>query len=125
MQVVHRSAKLDVEYLDLSALTVRAAEEKVSAVLQAELDAGFAMNQAPLLRVRLVKWPGDRHRIIESHHHILMDAWCRSTLFLDFFDFYRSFETGAPTERRTPRRYRDFIAWLSTQRSSACQGVLA
>ncbi len=121
LQVVRRSAEMPVETVDWSDLPLSIAQERLGALLAQEVASGFAMDRAPLMRLRLVKWPHGRYRIVESHHHILIDAWCRSTLFLDFFDFYFAFSAGTALRRVAPRPYRDFIAWLATQDQEAAR----
>ncbi|MFB8830309.1 condensation domain-containing protein [Azotobacter sp. CWF10] len=93
----------------------REAGERLQAILRQELADGFDLSRPPLLRMRLVRLANDVFYWVQSFHHILMDAWCRSLLFTEFFQYYEAYRRGASAEPALPRPYRDFIAWLQTQ----------
>lgn len=114
-QVVYREVPCPAQWLDLSQLERAEAEAELEALLAREREEGFDFTRPPLLRLRLVRL-GDRdYRIVQSHHHVLIDAWCRGLMLAEFFDHYRNLLAGR-TPRLTPARpYADFIAWLQRQ----------
>uniref|UniRef100_UPI003BB60BB0 amino acid adenylation domain-containing protein n=1 Tax=Pseudomonas sp. GZD-209 TaxID=3404807 RepID=UPI003BB60BB0 len=73
----------------------------------AERAQGFVLDQAPLLRLVLVRTGNDRHQLIYTCHHILMDGWSVSRLLAEVLQRY----AGQPPQRSVGR-YRDYIAWL-------------
>ena len=67
------------------------------------------METAPLLRVSLVGMGPERHRLVISNHHILLDGWSMPVLLDELFRLYRG-ETLAPAPS-----YRTYLAWLAGQ----------
>ncbi|MET0342257.1 MAG: non-ribosomal peptide synthase/polyketide synthase [Polyangiales bacterium] len=126
VQLIHRTLPEPVaEVYDWSGLGEEEQETALAAFMEDELKRGYDLARAPLLRMRLFKLGAQRFHFVLSRHHILVDAWCRSIMLVDFFTVYRALVTGAPmTLARTPR-YRDFIGWLGRQDRDALRGYWA
>ncbi|MFJ5296286.1 amino acid adenylation domain-containing protein [Pseudomonas sp. NPDC088368] len=114
-QVVMRRVPSPAQLIDLSHLSRAAAEAELEALLSAEREQGFDFAKAPLLRLRLVKFGAADFRIVQSHHHALIDAWCRGLMLTEFFAHYRAFLEGRHVSLPAARPYRDFLAWLAEQ----------
>ncbi|WP_229922424.1 condensation domain-containing protein, partial [Streptomyces noursei] len=70
----------------------------------------FALDRPPLLRFMLVKVDSDRHRLVVTIHHILLDGWSMPVLFGELFSLYRN---GVDSSVLPPvRPYRDYLRWL-------------
>ncbi|MGN5927396.1 condensation domain-containing protein, partial [Pseudomonas aeruginosa] len=54
-----------------------------------------------------------RYWFMMSIDHILIDAWCRGLLMIDFFEIYSALGESRPAYLPTPPRYRDCIGWLA------------
>ena len=116
LQVVYRQAPSPVEYIDWHGIDEDEADRRLSELLSQELDDGFDLERPPLLKVRLIQLGENLFYVVQSFHHILMDAWCRSLLLSDFFHYYYdAYRLGTRHELAQPRPYRDFIAWLQQQ----------
>ncbi|MFC4065293.1 amino acid adenylation domain-containing protein [Actinoplanes subglobosus] len=72
----------------------------------ADLRTPFDLAAAPLLRLTLVRVGHDRHRLILTNHHVLLDGWSTPLAVRELFDLYNGAELPAP------RPYRDFLRWL-------------
>jgi amino acid adenylation domain-containing protein/non-ribosomal peptide synthase protein (TIGR01720 family) len=114
-QVVMRRVPSPAQLIDLSHLSRDVAEAELEALLAAEREQGFDFARAPLLRLRLVKFGEADFRIVQSHHHALIDAWCRGLMLIEFFAHYRAFLDGRHVSLPAARPYRDFVAWLAEQ----------
>jgi amino acid adenylation domain-containing protein/non-ribosomal peptide synthase protein (TIGR01720 family) len=114
-QVVMRRVPSVAQLIDLSHLSRDAAEAELEAVLATEREQGFDFAKAPLLRLRLVKFGAADFRIVQSHHHALIDAWCRGLMLTEFFGHYRAHLDGRTLSLPPARPYRDFLAWLAEQ----------
>ncbi|MDP9785926.1 non-ribosomal peptide synthetase [Pseudomonas fluorescens] len=108
VQIVQRRVELPFRVLDWSghadldgALQTLADEERAH---------GVDLTQAPLMRLVLVRTGTDRHHLIYTNHHILMDGWSSAQLLGEVLQHYR----GDAVARSTGR-YRDYIAWLQRQ----------
>ncbi|AUG07230.1 non-ribosomal peptide synthetase [Pseudomonas sp. S09G 359] len=81
-----------------------------------EKAAGFALDTAPLLRLALVRTAEQRHHLIYTSHHILMDGWSNAQLLGEVLQRYAG--TFVPTHNG---RYRDYIAWLQARDMQASE----
>ncbi|MBF8742607.1 non-ribosomal peptide synthetase, partial [Pseudomonas guariconensis] len=81
-----------------------------------ERERGFKLDQAPLLRLCLVRLGQGRHHLIYTSHHILMDGWSNAQLLGEVLQRYSGEAVAAPTGR-----YRDYIAWLLRQDLAASE----
>ncbi|MGN8278556.1 non-ribosomal peptide synthase/polyketide synthase [Pseudomonas sp. SMN5] len=108
LQIVQRQVDVPFRLLDwreqpdcADALQTLADEERA---------LGVDLGCAPLMRLVLVRTGADRHHLIYTNHHILMDGWSSAQLLGEVLQHYR----GEPVPRPTGR-YRDYIAWLQRQ----------
>lgn len=118
-QVVMRRVPSVAQLIDLSHFSRDAADAELETLLRAEREQGFDFAKAPLLRLRLVKFGEADFRIVQSHHHALIDAWCRGLMLTEFFGHYRAFLEGRTLSLPPARPYRDFLAWLAEQDEGA------
>ncbi|OOQ43881.1 non-ribosomal peptide synthetase [Pseudomonas fluorescens] len=77
---------------------------------------GFDLTLAPLLRLTLVQTADDRHHLIFTNHHILLDGWSTSQLFGEVLQRYCGI-MPAPSVGG----YRDYMTWLGTRDRAACE----
>ncbi|MEB0047001.1 MULTISPECIES: non-ribosomal peptide synthase/polyketide synthase [unclassified Pseudomonas] len=114
LQVIHRQLALEMPEVD-----VRDEPDQATALerrARADLERGFDLQNPPLLRLCLLRTAQDRHRLIFTCHHILMDGWSNSLMFGEVLQDY----AGHPVPS-SPGRYRDFLAWLQRQDQGAAQ----
>ncbi len=121
LQVVHRDVALPVDEFDWRGVPSSEQPERLQAHLHGELDAGFDLTKAPLLRLRLIRLADDIYDVVMSFHHILIDAWCISLVLMDFFHHYQPLIQGTEPRLARARPYRDYIAWLERQDLAAAE----
>ncbi|MFJ4348049.1 amino acid adenylation domain-containing protein, partial [Pseudomonas sp. NPDC089401] len=105
LQVVLRHGQLDAREQDWRGQAVDAA--RLATAAEAERRRPFDLLAPPLLRLLLVHLGEDRHQLILTSHHILMDGWSQSRLLGELFQCY----AGQPLPARSGR-YSDYIRWL-------------
>ncbi|HLM56822.1 MAG TPA: amino acid adenylation domain-containing protein [Pyrinomonadaceae bacterium] len=115
LQVVLPQMPLPWEQHDWRGLARAAQEERFDALLRADRERGFALSEAPLLRLTLVQMEDDRYRFIWSFHHILLDGWSTPLLLKEIFLFYHAHLEGRELNLESPRPFRDYISWLRRQ----------
>ncbi|MCZ4612098.1 amino acid adenylation domain-containing protein, partial [Streptomyces sp. Lzd4kr] len=113
VQVIAREVKLPWRMEDLSGL-----DEGTAAVRLAELAAEdraqrFNLAAPPLLRLLLVRLAENRHRLIVTSHHIIMDGWSMPVLLHELTAVYAA--GGDAAKLPEPSSYRDYLAWLGRQ----------
>ncbi len=114
VQVVQRQLDVPFRVLDWSA------RADLDAALQAlaaqERAQGLDLRAAPLMRLVLVRTAADRHHLIYTNHHILMDGWSSAQLLGEVLQHYRGEAVARPSGR-----YRDYIDWLQGQDAALAQ----
>nr|WP_255457075.1 non-ribosomal peptide synthetase [Pantoea sp. Tr-811] len=114
VQVVHKQVELPITEYDWRGQP--ALQQALQALAEGERQQGFALDQAPLLRLVLVRTDDERHRLIYTSHHILMDGWSSSRLLGEVLQRY----AGQPLPSQAGS-YRDYIAWLQRQDRAAAE----
>jgi amino acid adenylation domain-containing protein/non-ribosomal peptide synthase protein (TIGR01720 family) len=114
LQVVHRHLEVPFSVLDW-----RQRADQHAALIELarhEREQGFDLSRPPLLRLLLVQMADDRHLLIYTGHHILMDGWSNSQLLGEVLQRYQGVQPP-----RHVGRYRDYIAWLQRQDNALAQ----
>ena len=103
--------------IDLSALDEASREERLKAIVARDCAERFDLGRAPLLRFTLIRLGADRHRLLFTSHHILMDGWSMPVVVRELLTLYGQHGDGGSLPRVTP--YRDYLAWLAGQDRAA------
>lgn len=127
-QIVLKARMPEVVFSDIS--DCADTDEKINAIKHQDIRRGFDLETDPLLRVTVVKVSKDAYTVIWSTHHIIMDGWCLSLIFTDFFRYYTelcggtalaALEATVTEERSHCARYKEFIKWLESRDNNNAQ----
>ncbi len=124
LQVVAARAEAPFTVLDVTASTTPEAEAE--AVAERERSQPFDLRRPPLLRWALVRTGDERHRLILTNHHILLDGWSMPVLMTQMFGHYRSATAGTTDQSPAAthvRPYGDYLAWLAGVDRSAAESA--
>lgn len=113
-QRVHRHVGLPFVCHDWRAYSAAEQEARLETLLAAERADGLDVQEPPLLRIHLFRLDEDTWRCVRTYHHILLDEWCTSPLFLEFRQRYTAQVQGNSLALPPVRPFRDYLAWLST-----------
>src|SRR5580693_2773113 len=83
----------------------------------------FDLAAPPLLRFVLARLGGDRWRLVVTGHHLLTDGWSMPVLGRELLALYRAGGDAAALPPVTP--YREYLAWLARQDTSAAAAAWA
>ena len=111
-QVVFQRVELPFQYLDWRALSSSEQETELQAFLTADRAKGFRLDRPPLMRFALMRLEKERHRLVWSHHHVLLDGWCLPLILKHVFHGYRAFVLGEKPKLAPSPPYRNYIDWL-------------
>ncbi|OUC99959.1 non-ribosomal peptide synthetase [Streptosporangium minutum] len=75
---------------------VLSTDAEVEALRAQDRDTGFDLDEPPLIRLTVVRLPGDRDGLLLSYHLLLWDGWSREIVLRDLFDAYQAVVTGEP-----------------------------
>ena len=121
LQVVLSGVKIPIEQEDWRAMRPSEQEENLDRYLRADRERGFDPASAPLMRVALIRLSEEAYRLVWSHHHLLLDAWCGNLVLEEIFEIYNAALSNRTPELLERRPYRDYIAWLDRQDSSSAE----
>ncbi|MGE7450413.1 amino acid adenylation domain-containing protein, partial [Pseudomonas qingdaonensis] len=111
VQVIRKQVELPFVELDWRARPDLQAQ--LDSWAEADLQRGFDLQHQALLRLAVIRTGNERHHLVYTSHHILLDGWSNSQLLGEVLQRYAG---QAPA--RSVGRYRDYIQWLSEQDSS-------
>ncbi|MFD2882351.1 condensation domain-containing protein [Paenibacillus rhizoplanae] len=88
LQIVLKKRNPLIVFEDYTGLTEDEIKHHVERFKQSDRERGFDLTKDVLLRMAILKTGESRYEIVWSHHHILMDGWCRNIVFKEFFYVY-------------------------------------
>src|SRR4029453_12112234 len=103
--------------IDLSLLDESSRADRLACLLAQDRAERFDLGCAPLMRFMLIRLAVDQHRLVLTHHHLLMDGWSLPVLVRELFTLYAHKGDCAVLPRVTP--YRDYLAWIAAQDRAA------
>ncbi|MFF2144924.1 amino acid adenylation domain-containing protein [Kitasatospora sp. NPDC058190] len=119
LQVIPREVGLPFTELDVSGLDPEQREAEIVRLTGRDLAARFDLAVPPLLRFTLIRVGEQEHRLLFTHHHILLDGWSAPMVMAELFELYerRGDTSGLPPV--VP--YRDYLGWLAGQDREAAE----
>ncbi|GAA1395512.1 hypothetical protein GCM10009639_30730 [Kitasatospora putterlickiae] len=121
VQLIAREVELPWAEHDVSGLDEDDALAEVAVIARKERARGFDLTWPPLLRLTLVRLGPDRHCLVTTSHHLLMDGWSRAILEAELLDVYAA--GGVASGLRSAASYRNHLAWLGRQDKEAARAA--
>ena len=117
VQVVLARIEMPWRLIDLSDCATAEQQRRVAELLDADRLERFDLAAPPLMRFALIRLGAERHRLLISNHHLLMDGWSAPILVRELLQAYAQGGSGASLPRVTP--YRDYLAHIARQDRAA------
>ncbi|SCX53462.1 non-ribosomal peptide synthase domain TIGR01720/amino acid adenylation domain-containing protein [Pseudomonas sp. NFACC32-1] len=115
--------RLDFPVIDLSGLSPSAQRERVAQATLENARTPIDLEQAPLLRGRILHLGPTEHVLLYAMHHIISDGWSMGLLINELVQAYEASAKGEPLSLPPLEvQYQDFALW---QQALEEQGVLA
>ncbi|PPK68806.1 non-ribosomal peptide synthetase [Actinokineospora auranticolor] len=118
VQVVAADVDVPWREADVSGLATVAAEAEVNRLLATDRAERFDVTAAPLLRLLLIRVAANRHRLVLTSHHILLDGWSTPLVLGEVSTAYAG--TRIPS---TAPSYRDYLTWLRRRDQDATRSA--
>jgi polyketide synthase PksJ len=115
LQVVRKEVASTYSYTDVSKET----NFSVEAYKEADRQKGFNLNSGSQIRLSVLTLADNKHELIWSNHHILMDGWCMGILIREFFQIYQHLVRGKEPKLAKVSPYSTYIQWLEKQDANA------
>nr|WP_189594656.1 non-ribosomal peptide synthetase [Streptomyces massasporeus] len=121
VQVVPADVELPYAEVDLTTLPEQVRAAAAHRFVAEDRARRFDLARPPLMRFTLVSTATDRHRLVVSHHHLLLDGWSMPVFLGELFTLYGAGGDGSSLGRLTP--YRDYLAWVAEQDRGAAEAA--
>ena len=113
VQVIVGEAPARWRLIDLSGLSDAARQRRLEEIVAADRVERFDVGAPPLIRFALIRLSGDRHRLLLSSHHLLMDGWSSPVVVRELLALYGRGGDGSALARVTP--YREYLSFVAGQ----------
>ncbi|HET9164853.1 MAG TPA: condensation domain-containing protein, partial [Candidatus Angelobacter sp.] len=117
VQVVPAAVELPWREVDLSMMEEEAKSRRCAEIVSAERAKGFIFSAGPLLRFVLVRLAHERHVLVFTNHHLILDGWSTPVLIGEMLELYGNGMNADGLPRVRP--YTDYLAWLQMQDHTA------
>jgi amino acid adenylation domain-containing protein len=113
VQAVHPELTIPMPLTDLTALSPERREREALRIAALDAQRPFDLGLGPLVRVRLIKFAEDYHRIYLTAHHIILDGvGIYGVLLPELAAIYDAFSKELPSPLPEPRyQYADYAIW--------------
>ncbi|MCP4157692.1 MAG: amino acid adenylation domain-containing protein, partial [bacterium] len=110
LQVVLKERPIDFYYGDITRKENK--EDYIAQYLRKDRENTFDLARDMLMRVSVLKTGSSEYEFIWSHHHIVMDGWCKEILIAEYLEIYNSNLENRQPRLQPVRPYSDYIRWL-------------
>jgi amino acid adenylation domain-containing protein len=112
LQLVHRSARIPVNFEDISMLSEDEQEAAIERWMDEEKDRKFDWTTPPLLRFQIHARSGETFQLALVQHHAILDGWSVASMFTELFKLYFAMLKGEPVAEWAALNtsYRSYVA---------------
>jgi amino acid adenylation domain-containing protein len=121
LQVVRRRVAVQLDRQDWRGAPAHEAAQALDALMAAERARGFDLAVAPVMRWSVLRLGENRHQLVWSFHHLLIDGWSLQLVLGEVFARYDALRRKVRFAAPAPRPYGDYIGWLQGQDPRAAE----
>ncbi|MEW2045162.1 amino acid adenylation domain-containing protein [Streptomyces sp. NPDC005476] len=119
VQIVPRAVDVPWAEDDLSPLSEAERSAALDRITAEDRERRFVLSAPPLVRFRLLRMAAERHVLLLTNHHILLDGWSLPLVLRDLFELY---DRGGSADGMPPApSFRRHLAWLAAQDRGAAE----
>ncbi|WP_071189195.1 non-ribosomal peptide synthetase [Trichormus sp. NMC-1] len=112
LQILVDDVQLKISVINLQKLTKNAQKEAIECYSEEEFQLRFDLQQAPLLRCKLLQLDKQKYILLFTIHHIVFDGWSTGIIIKELAALYSAFSQNQTSP--LPRlliQYADFAVW--------------
>lgn len=118
VQIILKGRVLSFAFHDLTEMEEMEQETIIQELRAADRTVGFDLSEGPLLRITVFRLMNDRHIMMVSNHHIVMDGWSNGIVLGEFIRAYHTLRAGREPEQISKPHFREYVKWLGKQDKS-------
>jgi amino acid adenylation domain-containing protein/non-ribosomal peptide synthase protein (TIGR01720 family) len=89
--------------------------ERLDQIQKIDLEEKFSFEQAPLVRLRIGDLGHQKHALLISKHHLILDGWSLPVLMRELAHIYDCDVRGLPEILNRPFIWQEYLKWLAAQ----------
>lgn len=120
VQIIPRRPQLDFRATDLRPVSAADEASVLRRDMDRDTDAGFDLAGGPLARVALITTREDRHHLVLTAEHILLDGWSIRLILLGILRLYRGDD---PAGIVSATSFRTYLEWVRAQDESVAEST--
>ncbi|MGW3226883.1 non-ribosomal peptide synthetase, partial [Streptomyces sp. NPDC001157] len=121
LQLVHREVVTPWREVTLDGYPEDEQQHLLAQILDEERTRRFDMARPPLLRFTLIRLTAERHVLLMTNHHIVVDGWSWPLLVRDLLELYA--QDGDATALPAVVPFRDYLGWIAAQDRQAAESA--
>ncbi|APY85021.1 non-ribosomal peptide synthetase [Streptomyces alfalfae] len=121
VQLITRNVTTPWRQADVSGLAEPDRSARADELAAREQEERLDLTAPPLLRLLLIRLDDNRHRLVVTSHHLLMDGWSMPVLLDELSQVYEAAGDASVLARTVP--YRDYLVWLGRQDKEAARAA--
>ncbi|MFF7651508.1 non-ribosomal peptide synthase/polyketide synthase [Streptomyces sp. NPDC007983] len=115
VQFVRHRAAVPITQVDWRELPEERRAAELDRLRERDLALGLDLTEPPLMRLTIVRLPGDRVELIWTSHHLILDGWSLAQVFSEVCERYAAAARGDRPALTARRPFRDYLHWLDRQ----------
>ncbi|HVI44818.1 MAG TPA: non-ribosomal peptide synthase/polyketide synthase [Chitinophaga sp.] len=112
VQCVYNEVEVPMYVIDLRHLKGATQEEAIAVFREEDGRRRFNLEEAPLMRISLLRLNEDTYRMFWTSHHILFDGWSLPLMVENLLHTYEGLVTGKQPVAGEEDRFGDYIRYL-------------
>ncbi|SEK03277.1 amino acid adenylation domain-containing protein, partial [Bacillus thuringiensis] len=118
VQAVLKNKDADISFMDISAASSAEQIQLIQDFKEKDKTRGFNLKKDTLIRFTVFKLEDNCHKIIWSHHHIILDGWCLGIVLNDMLSIYSMLKESGEAQLPYRPPYSSYIKWLGNQNAN-------
>ncbi len=115
LQVVRKQLPISLIERDWRSFSPKEQKSALETYLQEDIEKGFDLTEAPLMRLALMQKSENSYQFIWSKHHIIIDGWSTGIVFKEVFAIYEKLRGKTAINLTPAPSYRNYVTWLQQQ----------
>ncbi len=118
-QIIHPAKEIEVPYYVWSHLKESEQVNRVAALKKLEIEQVFDLKKAPLAHFIILKLSEEKHLLLLTMHHILLDGWSLGVLIEDLGKLYQNIIGYKKISLNKPAQLSQYVAHLQQWNQSS------